>query len=718
MKKTENTNQNPELETNPIQEENSSTVITTDITNDEVQMTDPDQTEENTANTGIISESELSSETEIKDVSEEPVQDDIQLPELTDEKPEEVKDETEIQLQNDVQPAEEQEEIADIPVQEDVHSEIKDEIITEHEEEIPEEILEEAHEHEIVYDQQTREELLHLLENAVADSNINAVKTTIALIKVAYLKKKKEDHLNKYEKAVEEGSSKEELANDQDELDIRFDEVFNIYKANKAKYNEEQEKIKSENLKKKQKILEELKHLISSEETLKKTYDEFKTLQERWKEIGMVPRNDISNLWQNYHFLVEKFFEKVKLNKELKDLDLRKNLEAKMSLCEKTEELLLETSPLRSFKKLQKYHDEWKDIGPVPADKKDEIWERFKNASDKINEGRREHYAQVDEEQQKNLETKIALSEQAEETMGLPNESIRDWQNNTNKINELLKIWKSVGTVPQKQNNEIWNRFKSALDAFFANKKDYFDKLKEQQVNNYNLKVELCLQAESMKNSTDWKKTTNELIQLQNDWKNIGPVPKKHSDRIWKRFRAACDEFFKSKSEFFNNIQSHEEENLNKKLDLITRLKEYQFGTDKSENLGLLKNFQREWTEIGHIPIKEKDRLHNEFRALINEHLDRLKISEVEISTINYQNRIESILNDPQAKRLVSRERELLSGKINQMKEDINLWENNIGFLSKSKNAALLKEEFEKKINKSKSEVKVLEAKLKMLKQQ
>ena len=548
------------------------------------------------------------------------------------------------------------------------------------------------------------------------EPDISTIKTKIAQIKVAFLKKRKEENLLKYEKAMEEGGSREDLSTEPDEQDLRFEEIFNIYKVNKARFTEQQEKIKIENLKKKQQILDVLKQLINSEETLKKTYDEFKTLQENWKEIGMVPRNEISNLWQNYHFLVEKFFEKVKLNKDLKDLDMRKNLEAKIALCEKTEELLLETSALRSFKKLQKYHDEWKELGPVPADKKDEIWERFKNTTDKINERRREHYAKIEDEQQKNLETKIALSEQAEEIIGLSNETIRDWQNNTNKVNELLKIWKSVGSVPQKQNNDIWVRFKTSLDAFFTNKKEFFDKLKEQQIQNYNLKVDLCLQAESLKSSTDWKKTTIDLIRLQNEWKQIGPVPKKNSDKVWKRFRTACDEFFNTKSSYFSNIQASEEDNLNKKLDLLKRLKEQEFGANKNENLNLLKNFQREWTEIGHIPFKEKDKLQNEFRAIINERLDKLKISEVEISTLTYQSRVESIKNDPQAKRLMNHEREVLVGKINQLKEDVNLWENNIGFLANSKNAAILKDEFEKKINKTKSEVKVLEAKLKMLK--
>ena len=703
MKNTENPNTNPELENIPIQEEDSSTVATTEPTTENNLPTESNQTEV-TKQTEELPPILPESREEL--IQEQPVEQPETVPVI-----------------EEVTPAETPEELPVEAVSMDKSEILAEEHPEIHLEEHEDEITEETAAHIALdvqedYNLHTRAELVDLLEKAVNEADINLSKTRVALIKVAFLKKKKEENLQKYEKVMEEGGSKEELEAETDELDVRFNDIFTIYKANKARYIEEQEKVKQGNLKKKLLILDELKHLIGSEETLKKTYDEFKTLQERWKEVGMVPRGEINNLWQNYHFLVEKFFEKVKLNKELKDLDLKKNLEAKMALCEKTEELLIESSILRSFKKLQKYHEEWKELGPVPIDKKDEIWERFKNATDRINERRREHYTKIEEDQQKNLETKLALCEQAEEVMGSTNETIKEWQDNTNKVNELLKIWKSIGTVPQKFNNEVWSRFKTNLDAFFANKKEFFDKLKEQQLHNYNLKVELCMQAEALKTNTDWKKTTNDLIHLQNEWKKIGPVPKKHSDKIWKRFRAACDEFFQAKASYFSNIQSHEEENLNKKLDLMKRIREFEFGNDKNINLEVLKNFQREWTEIGHIPIKEKDRLHNEFRSLINEHLDRLKISEVEISTINFQSKFENMKNDPQARRLIGREKEILSGKITKMREDINLWENNIGFLAKSKNAALLRDEFEKKINKAKSELKVMEAKLKILKQQ
>ena len=738
MKNLKQTPRNPETDDNSVLEEQTVPVtIETETTFNEqlselppaeepvpsenrtitqVILTDADKSEELSENkTDTVNEPTL----ELDDHLEAPLE---EHPEAPLEEHPEVRPEVRPEVPLEEHPAESLEEHLEEHPEERLEEHLEEHLedpLEEHLAALNEAVAEQSGSESLInYELCTRDELVDILEKTVTESDINSIKAKVALIKVAFLKKKKEENLRKYENALEEGSTIEELATEQDELDIKFNNFFSIYKANKARHLEEQEKIKLENLKQKFFILDELKNLISSEETLKKTYDEFKTLQERWKGIGMVPRTEINNLWQNYHFLVEKFFEKVKLNKELKDLDLRKNLEAKMALCEKTEELLLETSVLKSFKKLQKFHEEWKEIGPVPADKKDEIWERFKTATDKINERRREHYAIIEDDQIKNQETKTALCEQAEIVIGLPNESIKDWQENTNKVNDLLKIWKNIGPVPQKYNAEIWNRFKTSLDNFFSNKKEYFDKLKEQQLHNYNLKVELCMQAEALKTSTDWKKTSNELIRLQGEWKKIGPVPKKHSDKIWKRFRSACDDFFNARQSFFSNIQASEGENLNKKLDVMKRLREYAFTDDKPANLEALKNFQREWTEIGHIPIKEKDKLQNEFRTLINEHLDKLKISEVEMSTMNFQARVDHLKNDPNARRVISKEREFLSSKITKMKEEITLWENNIGFFAKSKSAAIVKEEFENKINKAKSELKVLEAKMKILRQQ
>ncbi len=559
----------------------------------------------------------------------------------------------------------------------------------------------------------SREELVSLLEKTVRETDISKIKTKVALIKVAYLKATKEQQQSDLEKSISDDGNEQKEETDQ--VEERFNLAFSVYKQNKVAFTKELEKTKQKNLDVKLQILEELKELINSEETLKKTYDEFKTLQDRWKETGMVPGSEVNNLWQSYHFLVEKFFDKVKINKELRDLDLKKNLESKIKLCEKAEELLLETSIIKSFKELQKLHDEWKNIGPVPADKKDEIWDRFKLATDKINQRRREHYSRISEQQNNNYEDKQSLCEKAEEVLTRRNHNMKDWQENTNQINELFRVWRTIGPAPKAKNDDIWNRFKSSLNTFFENRREYFNKVKEQQQENYNLKLDLCIQAEALQGSTDWKKTTNDLINLQKEWKKIGPAPRKYSDKVWKRFRAANDHFFNRKSEYFSNIHEHEADNLEKKKELINKVNEYKFGEDKNANLKVIKDFQREWMDIGHVPIKEKDKIQKEFREVIDRQLESLKISAVEISTLTYKTRVEAIKEEPNAKRNLSRERNFLTNRINKLKEDIQLWENNVGFLADSKKADLLKMEFNKKIDKAKQDLKIMEAKLSYL---
>ena len=565
------------------------------------------------------------------------------------------------------------------------------------------------------YNHLSKSELIELLNLLVQEENINNVKTKIALIKVAYLKIIREEKHQAYLKFIEEGGVKEEFVPTEDETEIQFRTAFEVYRERKNKYNEEQEQIKLNNLALKQQIIEDLKVLISSEETLKKTYDDFKLLQEKWKEIGQVPRTENNNLWQNYHFLVEKFFDKVKINKELKDLDLKRNMEAKILLCEKAEELLLEESINVSFKKLQEYHEEWKSIGQVPLDKKDEIWDRFKTASDQINQRRHDFYASQNELMESNLLAKNAICDKAEQIIASEKKTIKDWQDASNEITELIKIWKTIGHTSKKDNDEVWARFKTYLDTFYAIKNDYYNKVKDEQNNNLNLKIELCLQAEAIKERNDWKNATNELLNLQKKWKEIGPVPRKNHDKIWKRFRAACDDFFAKKEAFFSTVIESEADNLKLKEALIEKVKSFEFGEDRNENLQKLKDFQREWSEIGHIPMKEKDRIHNEFRTLLNSYFDKMRVNSMEASAMNFRNRIENIKENGDAKQMLYKEKTFISNKISKIKEDINLWENNLGFLAHSKQADLLKKEFEKKIENAKQEVILLEAKLKMI---
>ncbi|HNX07014.1 MAG TPA: DUF349 domain-containing protein [Bacteroidales bacterium] len=565
------------------------------------------------------------------------------------------------------------------------------------------------------YSSLSKEKLVELLEEIVRDHEISKIKVRVAGIKVAYInlaKKEKQEHLNKH---LAEGGSKEDYLPPADALEERYKAAFDRYKEKKAKDDVEQEKIKLSNLELKKQILEEIKQLISSEESLKKTYDAFKNLQDKWKGIGQVPRNEIDGLWNSYHFLVEKFFEKVKINKELKDLDLKKNLEQKIQLCEKSEELLLEKSITKSFKLLQKYHDEWKEIGPVMLDKKDEIWERFKTVSDQINNQRKEYYNKLNAEQETNLLAKTALCEKAEAIIAEEITNSNEWKTKTEEILEMQELWDSIGRAPAKNNDEIWDRFRSAINTFYNNKKEFFGDLKEQQVTNYNKKIDICNQAEALVNNTNWKQSTAEILKLQQEWKHIGPVPKRYSDKIWKRFRTACDAYFEKKSGYFSNIQENEKENLKKKDELIEKINSFELSENKNENLDALKNFQRQWMEIGHVPMDSKEKLQNTYRLAIKQLMEKLKISAVEMNTMNYKNRIENLQNSPEAGRALSHERMQLEGRINMLKNDIKLWENNIGFLANSKKANLLKEEFENKINNTKQELALLEAKLKML---
>ncbi len=565
------------------------------------------------------------------------------------------------------------------------------------------------------YEQLSRDELLESLEKFVNEEDVNIIKSRIALIKVAFLKKTKAEKEERYQSFLTEGGDKEEYHPSEDPQEVRFNQIFDIYRQKRAVFLDSLEDQKLENLRKKQEILEALKALINSEETLKRTYDDFRDLQDQWKDIGMVPKTEVNNLWQNYHFLVERFFDKVKINKELKDLDLKKNLEQKIELCEKAEELLMESSIMKSFKQLQRYHEQWKETGPVPDDKKDEIWERFKTATDKINQRRRDHYKKLQDEQETNLLAKTALCEKAESLLAEEVDSIKEWQDKTTQFTDLFKVWKTVGPAPKKENDEVWDRFKVALDGFFAEKKDYFGKIKDEQINNYNLKLDLCVQAEALKDSTDWRDTSRDLIEMQREWKEIGPVPRKNADKIWKRFRAACDEFFQRKTEYFSTIRDEEGDNLRAKEILIKEVEEHNFDGDKGQNLAVLKDFQRRWMEIGHVPFKEKDRLQNAFRDIINKQLDRLNISNNEMSMASYKTRFEAIKSSPDSQRQVYHERTTLQTKITKLREDLMLWENNIGFLATSKKANLLKEEFEKKIESAKQELITLENKLKIL---
>ncbi len=560
----------------------------------------------------------------------------------------------------------------------------------------------------------TKEQLVEMMEETVKETDLSKIKDKVAAIRIHFNKLNKEDMDREVEQFLQGGGDMETFQHVADDCETRFNEAFSIYKSNKAHQNEFLEAQKLENLAQKKALLEDLKQMIASEESLKKTYDEFRTLQDRWKEIGQVPATENANLWNTYHFLVEQFFDKVRIGRELRDLDMKKNLDMKVDLCEKAEELLNEKSLTKAFQELQKLHEQWKEVGPVPQEKKDEIWERFKAATDKINQIRREHFAKIAEEQNGNFQTKTALCEKAEEIVNGEYASINAWQKKSTELTELFQVWKTVGPAAKKENEEVWARFKAAMDSFFAKKKEYFSTLKDQQTENLERKTQICIEAEALMESTEWKKASDQLKKLQEEWKAIGPVPKRHADKIWKRFRAACDAFFNRKSEHFSGMRGEEEANLEAKKALIEEVKAFELGTSRNENMEALKAFQRRWLEIGHVPMKVKDAINKEFRGLIDGFFDTMRKNQDEASTNEYREMMANLKDDPEGHDKLRRERTNLQNRIQKLRDEIAVLENNIGFFSNSKNSELMRAEYEKKINKAKSDLKVLEAKLKI----
>ena len=581
--------------------------------------------------------------------------------------------------------------------------------IQESEDEKEESLAEKYEEPTVDYSSYTREQLVDALKELVENESILRIKNRVASIKLAFVPLNKAYQDEQFEAFLADGGNKDEYQSTDDQTAANYRKYINKYRENRKKYQEEQETVKLKNLASKQEILEELKKLIEVDDTLKQTHEDFKG-----KSIGEVPRAEINNLWQTYHFLVEKFFNKVKINRELRMLDLKRNLEQKIELCEKVEELLVDTSINDSFKRLQQYREQWRTIGPVPTDKNEEIWARFYNAAEQVDQRRKKFYDQRKEEMDKNLLAKTALCEKAEELTSKHPEKINAWNEISNELNDMLKVWKTIGPVPKDVNEEIWERFKSTLDKFFEAKKEHFENLKGEQANNYNLKVDLCLQAEAISKRDDWKKATEDLLKLQEEWKKIGTVPRKMSDKIWARFRSACDEFFARKTEYYSGKKGVEAENLAKKREIIEKVKQFEFGEDKEQNLAIIKDFQRQWMEIGHVPVAEKDKLYKEFRDTINAHFERLKVSVREAQETMYRERLKTVSGSDMSK-FVSEEKRDLQDKIQKLKADLILWENNLGFLANSKNATLLKEEFEKKMQSARQQIALLEAKLKIL---
>ncbi|HEX3009450.1 MAG TPA: DUF349 domain-containing protein [Bacteroidales bacterium] len=576
--------------------------------------------------------------------------------------------------------------------------------------------LEEEHK-ELVEDYSilTKEEIIKTLDFLLRNKPVETIRQNVESLKINFYKKTRSEYDNLRKAAEERGEDPESIVIEPDDTEDRLKELLRQYKDLKTAYNEKVEAEKQHNLKEKYKIIDEIKELVNRKESINETFQIFRELQNRWRSIGVVPQANIKDLWETYHHYVEIFYDFIKINKDLRDLDLKRNLEAKIDLCEKSEELLLEPSILKSFKTLQKFHEQWREIGPVPQEMKNDIWERFKAITAKINKRHQEHFESLKDNEKKNLDQKILLCERAEEISSSDIKTTKEWEKCYHEMVELQKVWRAIGFAPKKDNNKVYIRFRTACDSFFARKRDFYLQNKEEQSNNMQLKTDLCIQAESLKDSVEWRSTTEELIQLQKRWKEIGPVSRKYSDAIWKRFRTACDLFFKRKAEHFNSIDTQYDTNLKLKKQLIEEIEAFEPTENTEDNFQKLKDFQRRWTEIGYVPLKLKEEIQNKYREAINKQFENLKLDEGKKNLMRFKSKIENISAKPKSDRKLQLERDKYLNKLKQLENDIVVWENNIGFFAKSKNADQMIAEVQQRIENSKQEIKVLEEKIRMI---
>ena len=546
----------------------------------------------------------------------------------------------------------------------------------------------------------TKQELVDKFATMLENEPVQTLRKSVEAIKIAFYKLHRAE-VDAARKAFEaeqgEGAEYVPVA---DGLETRLKELFKEYRTRRDEYIANLDSTKEENLKSKLAIIEELKELVNSDETLNNTFAKFRDLQQRWKDVGVVPQAKVKDLWETYNLHVENFYNFIKINKELRDLDLKKNYEQKMQLCEAAEALILEPSIVEAFHKLQKLHDEWRETGPVANEYKESLWERFKAASARINKQHQEHFDAIKQEQMRNLELKQELCSKTEALAEQPYTSRKEWNKASERLIEIQKMWRTIGYAPKKENTRIYERFRTACDRFFEAKREFYAGVKSEMEHNLALKQELCEAAEALQSSEDWKHATEELLALQAKWKQVGAVSRRYSDQVWKRFRAACDNFFERKSQHFANIEGEHEANLQKKLALIEEM----LAADvKQGGYDMIKEFQRRWSEIGFVPIKQKDAVQKKYKAAVDQLFGVLRGSERDRSMNRFKERLQGMKGSGD-KRLKN-ERERLVNKVRQMEQDIALLENNIGFFSKSKNAEAMVADIREKIAKSKQEL-------------
>lgn len=566
------------------------------------------------------------------------------------------------------------------------------------------------------YNGKSKAELLAILADILANKPVQTIRRDVEAIKIAFYKTYRAEVERARRAFVEAGGKLEEFVPTPDDAEQRLKELFAEYRTKRNEFIAKLEEEKENNYKIKLQIIEELKELIDSNETLNQTFNTFRDLQQRWKETGPVPQAYVKDLWETYNLHVENFYNFIKINKELRDLDLKKNYETKLQLCEEAEELVLDPSPVNAFHKLQKLHEQWRETGPVANEYKEQLWERFREASTKINKRHQEYFNGIKEEQKHNLELKTELCVKTEELSVAPLSTRKEWNKASEQLIDIQKVWKTIGFAPKKDNTKIYERFRNACDKFFENKRNFYLQIKAEMENNLHLKNDICAAAEALQESEEWKKATDELIALQKRWKEIGPVSRRYSDAIWKRFRSACDKFFERKAAFFASLDQQYEDNLAKKKQLLEELKTFVV-ENKERGFEALKELQHRWAEIGFVPIKQKEAIQKEYRKAVDAIFAKLRSNEKENRLERFKGKISSIAEGGDRRRLRF-ERDRLYNKMKQIESDIALLENNIGFFSKSKNAEAMIREVNNKIAKAKEEMATLIEKIEMIDKQ
>lgn len=565
----------------------------------------------------------------------------------------------------------------------------------------------------VVTSLQTKEDVLNRLKE-LAQNAEKAEKVELDTLKQTFYKLHKTEQEISKKKFIEEGGLEEAFVPETDTLEAEFKTIMAAIKDARNAINAEQERQKEENLAIKLAIIEKLKDLVNCPEDVNKAYNDFKKLQQEWNEVKLIPQAKVNETWKTYQIYVEKFYDIIKINNEFRDYDFKKNLEIKIRLCAAAEKLNDEADVVSAFHQLQKLHQEFRDTGPVAKELRDEIWNRFKTASTNVNRRHQQHFEILKEGEQLNLDKKTVICEIVEATEYNELNSFAAWESKTQEIIALQNKWKTIGFAPQKMNVKIFERFRAACDEFFKKKGEFFKSIKEGMNENLEKKKALCEQAEALKDSTDWKETSDALTKIQKEWKTVGPVSKKYSDAIWKRFIDACDYFFEQKNKATSSQRSVEVENLQKKKELIEKLATLDENMDANEANTLIRETIKEWNAVGHVPFKEKDKLYKQFHEWVDKHFERLNISAANRKLNNFKSNISA--GQEKGSHSLYREREKLVRAYESTKNEIKTYENNLGFLtSSSKKGNSLVTELNRKVEKLKADLELIVEKIKVL---